>query len=164
MRGGALDPNRDVRARGIEIVTRWNVLEAQLANILNNRRTFPKEPKLNDVSVVGILVKRWAKLRPQDSDNVDFNTAVSALGLSAEHQRLLKSAGATDLRSIARALEAAQTVENYNAKIQTGEKRDRKTKSIAEPITFAISAAKAHEMRHAISDALAKSLEPKNKE
>jgi hypothetical protein len=164
VRGGALDPNRDVRARGIEIVTRWNVLEAQLANILNNRRTFPKEPKLNDMSVVGVLVERWAKLRPQDSDNVDFNTAVSALGLSAAHRRLLKSAGATDLRSIARALEAAPTVENYNAKIQTREESDRTTKSIAEPIAFAISAAKAHEMRRAISVALAKSLETKSKE
>jgi hypothetical protein len=164
VRGGALDPNRDVRARGIEIVTRWNMLEAQLANILNNRRTFPKKPKLNDVSVVGALVERWAKLQPQDSDNLDFNTAVSALGLSAEHRRLLKSAGATDLRSIARALKAAPTVENYNAQIQTREKRDRKTKSLAEPIAFAISAAKADEMRRAISDALGKSLETKSKE
>jgi hypothetical protein len=76
----------------------------------------------------------------------------------------LKSAGATDLRSIARALKAAPTVENYNAKIQAREKGDLETKSIAEPIAFAISAAKAHEMRRAIGNALAKSLETKNKE
>ena len=165
VRHGGLDPNRDVRARGIEIVTRWNALEAQLANILNNRRTFPKKgPKLNDVSVVGVLVERWAKLETKDPDNVDFNTAVSALGLSTEHRRLLKSAGATDLRSIARALQAASTIESYNANIQTRQKRDRKRETIAKPISFTISAAKADEMRRAISDALAKSLEVKSKE
>jgi hypothetical protein len=160
VRGGALDPNRDVRARGIEIVTRQNALEAQLANILNNRRTFPQRGgKLNDMSVVGVLLERWAKLQPQDPDNVDFNAAVSALGLSAEHRRLLKSAGATDLRSIARALQAAPTIENYNAKIQTRQKRDQKTKAAANPLSFPISVAKADEMRRAISATLAKSLE-----
>jgi len=165
VRGGALDPNRDVRARGIEIVTRWNALEAQLANILNNRRTFPKKrPKLNDISVVGVLVERWAKLQPQDPDNVDFNTAVSVIGLSAEHRRLLKSAGATDLRSIARALQTAPTIESYNANLQTRQKRDRKAKAVAKPISFAISATKADEMRRAISAALAKSLEAKSEE
>jgi len=162
VRGGALDPNRDVRARGIEIVTRWNALEGQLANILNNRRTFPKKGlKLNDMSVVDVLVERWAKLRPQDPDNVDFNTAVSALGLSAEHRRLLRSARATDLRSIARGLQAAPMIESYNANIQTRQKRDRKARAVANPLSFAISAAKADEMRRAISAALAKSLETK---
>jgi hypothetical protein len=163
VRNGALEPNRDVRARGIEIVTRWNALESQLATILNNRRTFPKKrPKLSDISVVGVLVERWAKLQPQDPDNVDFNTAVSTLGLSAEHRRLLKSAGATDLRSIARALQAVPTIESYNANIQKRQKRDRKARVVAKPISFAISAAKADEMRRAISAALAKSLETKS--
>jgi hypothetical protein len=163
VRGGALDPNRDVRARGIEIVTRWNTLESQLANILNNRRTFPKKgPKLSDISVVNVLVERWAKLQPQDPDNLDFKTAVSVLDLSAEHRRLLKSTGATDLRSIARALQAVPTIESYNANIQKRQKRDRKAKLVAKPITFGISAAKADEMRRAISGALAKSLETKS--
>jgi hypothetical protein len=82
--------------------------------------------------------------------------------LSAEHRRLLKSAGATDLRSIARALQAAPTIESYNATIQMRQKRDRKAKAVAKPISFAISAAKADEMRRAISGALAKSLETKS--
>lgn len=163
VRSGAFDPNRDVRARGIEIVTRWNALEAQLANILNNRRLVPKKgSKLSDISVVGVLVERWAKLQPQDSENLDFNTAVSALGLSAELRRLLKSAGATDLRSIASALLAAPTIESYNANIQTRQKRDRKAKAVAKPISFAISATKADEMRRAISAALAKNLGTKS--
>lgn len=165
VRGGTLDPNRDVRARGIEVVTRWNALEAQLATILNNRRTFPKKgTKLSDLSVVGVLVERWARLQPQDSDNVDFNTAVSALGLGAEHRKLLKSAGATDLRSIARALQAAPVIESYNARLRIREKGERKGKAIAKPITFPISAAKADEMRRLIGDALAKSLKAKNEE
>jgi len=111
---------------------------------------------------VGVLVERWAKLQPQDPDNVDFNTAVSALGLSAEHRRVLKSAGATDLRSIARALQAAPTIESYNANIQKRQTRDRKAKAVAKPISFPISTAKAEEIRRAISAALAKSLEAKS--
>jgi hypothetical protein len=163
VRGGALDPNRDVRARGIEIVTRWNALEAQLANILNNRRTLPRKgAKLSDISVVGVLVERWAKLQPQDPDNVGFNTAVSGLRLTGEHRRLLRSAGATDLRSIARALQAAPMIENYNANLQKWQRRDRKTKAVAKPLSFPISAAKAEEIRHSISVALAKSLETKS--
>jgi hypothetical protein len=130
---------------------------------LNNRRLVSKKgSKLSDISVVGVLVERWAKLHPQDSENLDFNTAVSALGLSAELRRLLKSAGATDLRSIARALLAAPTIESYNANIQTRQKRDRKAKAVAKAISFAISATKADEMRRAISAALAKNLETKS--
>jgi len=54
------------------------------------------------------------------------------------------------------------TIESYNANIQKRQKRDRKAKMVAKPITFALSAAKADEMRHAISTALAKSLETKS--
>jgi hypothetical protein len=162
VRNGALDQTRDVRARAIETITRWNALERQLATILNNRRVFPKTkpPKLNDPRVVGVLVERWAKLEPQDTRNLDFNAAVAALGLSAEHRRLLKSAGATDLRSIARALNSAPKVERYNADFERRQKLDRKRKSSGKPISFAISSAKSEEMRRAIGDAMAKSLAP----
>jgi hypothetical protein len=166
VRGGTLEPNEDARARGVEIVTRWNVLEQQLANILNNRRTFPKKSKLNDLSVVNVLVERWAKLDPQDPDNLNFNAAVSALGMNAEHRRLLKSAGATDVRSIARALLAAPKVESYNANVQQRQKGARKSKSASaasKAISFPISAAKADEMRRAIAAAMAKSLEANSK-
>jgi hypothetical protein len=163
VRGGALDPNRDVRARGIEIVTRWNTLEAQLANILNNRRSFPtKGLTLHDRSVVSVLIERWAKMQPQDPDNVDFDTAVTVLGLPDEDRRLLKSAGTTDLRSIARALQAAPALESYNANVQTRQKGDRKAKAAADSTSFALSAAKANEMKRAIGDALAKSLDTKS--
>ena len=43
VRGGALDPNRDVRARGIEIVTRWNALEQQLGQHLEQSPNVPDE-------------------------------------------------------------------------------------------------------------------------
>jgi hypothetical protein len=168
VRSGTLEPNEDVRARGVEVVTRWNALEQQLANILNNRRTFPKDLKLNDLSVVNVFVERWAKLDPQDPDNLNFDAAVSALGLNAEHGRLLKSAGATDLRLIARSLLAAPNIESYNSNVKpppvkSRPKGARKSKSASassaalEPISFPISAAKADEMRQAISAAMGKS-------
>jgi len=59
-------------------------------------------------------------------------------------------------------LQAVPTIESYNANIQKRQKRDRKAKLVAKPITFGISAAKADEMRRAISGALAKSLETKS--
>lgn len=167
VRGGAIDPNRDVRARGIEIVTRWNALEAQLANLLNNRRTFPKNPKLNDASVVDVFVERWTKLDARDPDNLTLAAAASALGLSAEHRRLLQAAGATDLRSIARVLLAAPKIESYNATVQPPTKGARKSKasasSTSRTISFPVSAAKADEMLRAIGNAMAKSLEASGK-
>ena len=136
VRGGTLEPNEDVRARGVEIVTRWNALERQLANILNNRRTFPKKSKLNDVELWSMswsnAGRNWIR---DDPDNLNFNTAVSALGLSAEHRRLLKSAGATDLRSIAGALLAAPKVESYNANVQPRKKGARKSKAASAAST-----------------------------
>jgi hypothetical protein len=53
-------------------------------------------------------------------------------------------------------------IENYNANLQKRQRRDRKTKAVAKPLSFPISAAKAEEIRHSISAALAKSLETKS--
>jgi len=157
----AADPTRDARARALETVTRWNALELQLATLLNNRRTFPKpKPPTGDPRVVGVLVERWAKLEPQDPRNLDFNAAVSALGLSAEHRRMLKSAGATDLRTIARALQAAPKVARYNAEFDRRQKFDRKRKPTGKPISFAVSSTKGEEMQRAIGDAITKSFAP----
>ena len=57
--------------------------------------------------MVGVLIERWARLEPQDPRNLDFNAAVTALGLNAEQRRMLKSARATDLRTIAQGLKSA---------------------------------------------------------
>jgi hypothetical protein len=159
VRGGTLDPTRDIRARAVETITRWNALERQLATILNNRRVFPKTPpKLSDPRVVGVLIERWARLEPQDPRNLDFNAAAAALGLNAEQRRMLKSARATDLRTIAQALKSAPKAERYNTDFERRQKLDRKRKSSGKPISFPISSAKSEEMRRAISDAMAKSL------
>ncbi len=159
VRAGVLDQTRDVRTRAVEAVTRWNALEQQLATILNNRRAFPRTPpKLSDVSVVNVLIERWAKLPPGDPNNLDFNAAASALGLSAEHKRFLKSAGATDLASIARALLSAPRIESYNAEFDRRQKADRKRKPNGKPLSFSVNAAKADEMRRAIGDAMTKAL------
>jgi hypothetical protein len=160
VRDVALERTRDARSRAVETITRWNLLERQLATILNNRRVFPKTkpPKFNDSRVVGVLVERWARLDPQDERNLDFNAAVTALRLSAEHRRILKSAGATDLRSIARILKSVPKVEHYNAELQRRQKLDPKRKSSAKGLAFAISSGKSKEMLRAIGDAMAKSL------
>jgi hypothetical protein len=162
---GALDPARDVRARGIEIVTRWNALEQQLANILNNRRTFPtKGPAVREPRLADLLLERLVTLEPHDPGNLDFTAAASALGLNAEHRRLLKAAGATDLRSIARALQCAGKVETYNTAFARRQKAARKRKTSAEPIRFPLSAAAAAEMRGLVGELVAKSLDANRRE
>jgi hypothetical protein len=158
VRNGALDQTRDVRAKGIEVVTRWNALEQQLATLLNNQRTFPT-PRPDDPRLVDVLIDRWSTLAPADPENLDVSTAAAALGLSAEHKRLLKAAGAPDLRSIAHALRSAATIEAYNASLQRRTKVDKGVKSIATTVAPGLSAAQAGEMRSAIGKAIAKRLE-----
>jgi hypothetical protein len=157
VKSGALDPNRDVRAQGIEVVTRWKVLEQQLATLLDNQRTFPP-PRPDDPRLVQVLVDRWSKLAPNDPHNLDLNAAAAALGLSADHKRLLKAAGAADLRSIAQSLQTAATVEAYNTGLQQRKKADKSIKSLATPIESSLTAAQADDIRNAIGKAVAKSL------
>jgi len=156
VRDGALDATRDVRAKGIEVVTRWNALELQLSNLLNNRRVFPKA-RPDDPRLVAVVLDRWLRLSAGDPENLDLNAAATMFGLNAEHKRLLKAVGAVDLRSIAGALQAAPRVESYNAAFNLRPKAER-AKSIAVAIEGGLSAAKADEMRRAIGAAIAKIL------
>ncbi len=156
---GALATARSVRERAVATITRWNALERQLATFLSNRRTFPKKPtKFNDPRVIRVLIDRLAKLDPEDSRNLDFNSAVTALGLNAEQKRILKSAGATDLRSIASALKSASVIERYNEDAGRLKKLDSKRKSPIQPVAFPISAATSDGMRRAIGETFAKNL------
>jgi len=155
----ALSAARTVRARAVETVTRWNAMERQLFTQLANGRTFSaKATSFNDPRVVRVLIDRLAKLEKDDAGNLDFTAAVKALGLSAEHRRMLKSAGAGDLRSIARALQSVPTVERYNDDIARSKKLDRKQKPRREPIAFPISAATRDEIVSRIGEALAGAL------
>jgi len=157
VKSGALDANRDVRAQGIEVVTRWKALEQQLGTLLDNQRSFPP-PRPDDPRLVEVLVARWSKLAANGPDNLDVNAAAAALGLTAEHKKVLKAAGATDLRSLAHALRAAPTIESYNTGIQLRKKADKTLKSLATPIAAGLSAAQSDEIRGAMAKALAKSL------
>lgn len=164
VRDSTLDSARDVRARGVEVVTRWNALDAQLANLLNHRRDFSATgSKLNDLDVVNVFVDRWATLSPADPDNIDLDTAVSALGLSADHRKMLKAAGATDLRSIARTLQAAPAAERYNERVKAMPKPDRKSKGGVAAASVGMTGAQADDIRRAIGEALGRSLEAASK-
>jgi hypothetical protein len=150
VRDGALDATRDVRAKGIEVVTRWNALERQLATILDNRRAFP--PPKPDRRVADVLIERWAKLAPRDPDNLALEAAAASLGLSDEHVRLLKSAGAADLRSAAHALRSATPAERYNAALEHRTPSGAAAaKPLATAVTSTLSSAQADEIRMAIA-------------
>ena len=158
VKNGALDPNRDVRAQGIEVVTRWNALEQQLGTILNNKRTFAT-PEPDDPRLVNVLVDRWSKLAANDPDNLDVNAAAAALGLNAEHKRLLKAASATDLRFD----RARVAVGGDNRGLQHGRPAPEEGRQIVEvardtdrvqPLCRTVN-----EIRRAVGKAIAKSLE-----
>ncbi len=157
VKNGALDPNRDVRAQGIEVVTRWKALEQQLGTLLDNQRTFPP-PRPDDPRLGNVLIDGWSKLAANDPENLDIDAAAAALGLSADHKRQLKAAGATDLRSIAQALQSAATIEAYNTGVQL-RKKEKTAKSLATPVAFSLSAAQADDIRDAVAKAVAKSLQ-----
>jgi hypothetical protein len=146
---------RGVKAQALETVTRWNALEQRLATVLaNNRSRFRAEPgKFNDPRVVGVLIDRWAKLAADDPLNLDFNAAANALKLSDVHRRALKSAGATDLQSMARALKAAQVIERYNQHLAQRPREARADRTaLATPIEFPLPAKLAAEIVKAIGD------------
>jgi len=109
----------NVRDRAVETVTRWNALDQQLGTLLSQQQTLPEEPvKASDPRVLKVLLDRWSKLSAEDERNFGFDRAADLLGLSAAQRRRLKAAGATDLRTIAKALKVAPEIRGYNARIR----------------------------------------------
>jgi hypothetical protein len=158
VKGVSVDPAVSVRARAIETVTRWNALEGQLANILSNRRTFPKDKGgFNDPRVVGVLIDLWSKIPADDPRNLSFDDAAKALGLTAEQRRILKRAGATDLRSIARILQSAPRIADYNDTIARLQKIRRKQKLPLKSMAFPVSRENHSKLLDAIGTRFAKS-------
>jgi len=150
---------KSIKARALDTVMRWNALERQLATLLrNSRRKFPaKGGKLNDPRIVNVLIERWAKLDPDDPRNLDFETAIDTLKLNGKQQRLLKAAGVTDLKSLARALKAAPIVERYNADLARKQQELKQAKAAplqAATIKFSISQKDAGLIRKIIGDRL----------
>ena len=155
----ALDSRRrTVRERAVETVARWNALEQQLAGLLDRPAALPDEPvSLRDPALRRVVLDRLAKLRPGDSRNLPFDEAAEFLGLSAEHRKRLEKAGATDLRSIARALKAVPTIERHNADARRlGDVPERRRGGVAppEPLDLDLSAAESAEIDAAIATGL----------
>jgi hypothetical protein len=152
----------DVRRRGYEVVTRWNLLEQRLAVLLSNRRRVRKrDVALDDGRLVDVLVEAWAKLPPDDPRNLGFDAAADALGLGAAQRRGLKAAGATDLRTIAQALESAPALARHNervAELRRTQKAERGGPPLPEPVKGALADAGA--VRRAIARGLERGAKP----
>jgi hypothetical protein len=111
--------NASTRARAMETVTRWNVLDRQVMNLLTNQRSLPEIPlRANDPRVLGVLIDRWAKLGADDERNLGFEQAAAVLQLDYKHRRLLKAVGANDLARIAKALQVAPGIDRYNNEVR----------------------------------------------
>src|SRR5262249_36614590 len=112
------------RSKYAHTVMKWNELARQFANQLPRLATMrdaniePGDPK-----VVQIFLNRWEKLSSDDVRNVPLTAAVSMFGLTDEQKRLLISAGAEDLRGLARAINAAPRIERQNARIEALSRR-----------------------------------------
>ena len=151
--------NGSTRTRALETITRWNAIERQLATLLANGSKLPETPLVaNDPRVLGVLVDTWRKLPADDPRNVDFDKAAAMLKLSDAQRRLLKSAGASNLASIAAVLHAAPEVERHNAEVERLRTlyRARKVKGTPpDPLKFAVSAKDGEAILGAIGTAVA---------
>ncbi len=131
------------RTQALETTTRWNAIERQVTMLLTNGSKLPEVPLVaNDPKVLGVLVDVWRKLPPEDPRNVDFDKAAALLRLPEAQRRLLKSAGATNLASIATVLHVAPEVERQNAEVERIRRifRNRKIEGPPpEPLKFAVS-------------------------
>jgi hypothetical protein len=155
----AISARSSTKARALQTVTRWNALERQLAALLGNHRgKFPAKPgRLNDPRIVNVLVDRWAKLRPSDPRNLEFTAAMNMLKLSEAHRRALKAAGVADLKSMARALNAAPVIERYNDDLSHRQKDPTPARAVAAaaaPIKFPLSQKLADDIRKVIGTTL----------
>jgi hypothetical protein len=148
----------DVREQAYETITRWNLLESRLATLLANGRNLrTKRFRLDDSDVLDMLINAWEKLPPGDSRNLSFDDAIDALHLAAKHRRLLKAAGATDLRTIAGAIKSAAGIAEYRERLAAFRGPDTDERfDIADPdvIRTALSPQNAEEMRRAIGTGL----------
>lgn len=150
----------NVRARAFEVATRWTALEQQVTSLLDQRRALPSRPVgVDDPAVRRVLLDRWAKLPRGDERNLGFDKAAHLLELSAAHRRRLKKVGATDLRTIARALKAAPEIERHNAEARRlGEAlraRDKEA-TLPDELEFPLSAKESAAIERAIGARLAR--------
>ena len=153
------DVRADVRTRAYEVITRWNLLEQSLAVLLSNRADDAgREPlRMDDPDLVNVMIDTWSRLPASDPRNLDFDAASKALHLADKHRRLLKAAGATDLRSIAAAIRSAASIARYVERLSQlpAEDRDEVGKHASPDVARgALSVAQADELRRAIGAGL----------
>jgi len=157
----------DVRERAYEAVTRWNLLEQGLATLLSNRadEAISEPLRMEDPDLVNVMIETWSRFLVSDSRNLGFDAATKALHLTEKHRRLLKAAGATDLRSIAtvirNAASIARQVEQASL-LAAGEKDDAALQALPDLARGALSVAQADELRRAIGAGLQSEM-PKDK-
>lgn len=147
------------RARALETITRWNAIERQVTNLLANGRSLGETVlKVGDPGVLGVLLDTWRKLPADDSRNLDFEKAAAMLQLGDAQRRLLKSAGASNLGTIAAALQAAPEIERQNAEVERVRAlfRTRKIEgTLPDTLKFAVSAKDSAAIVDAIGAGLA---------
>jgi hypothetical protein len=85
------------------------------------------------------------------------STTRRKLRLTAEQRRILKRAGATDLRSIARILQSAPRIADYNDTIARLQKIRRKQKLPLKSMAFPVSRENHSKLLDAIGTRFAKS-------
>ncbi|HSA73832.1 MAG TPA: hypothetical protein VLD84_07755 [Nitrososphaeraceae archaeon] len=141
------------RERSTEAITRWNLLENRLAIVLANQREKQEEFRLDDRDVVTFMMDRFAKLSTTDSNNIPFENALKLLGLNDRQRAKLKTAGATDLRSIALAIKRASDIERYNSDLASLI-NTAVTRLSIKPIKYSISSKDAVDMSKAIGKSL----------
>lgn len=140
----------NVRDRAVETVTRWNALEQQLGTLLSQQKTLPEERITpGDPHVVKVLIDRWSKLSADDERNFGFDRAADLLGLDDAQRRRLKASGATDLRSIARALKVAPEIRRHNTNVRRLGKAVEEEKDVAAAETLSVLADKDVDQIHA---------------
>jgi hypothetical protein len=107
-----------VKDRAYEAFTRWNLLDGRLSTLLSNRRTFQQRKlSFGDDALVDLAFERWARMLANDPQNLALDDAAKALGLSDAQRKMLKAAGATDLRTIGQLARTAPEIERYNERL-----------------------------------------------
>ena len=155
-----LSASASARSRAIETATHWNAIEKQLATVLANRIELPQKAlAVDDPKVLGVLVDIWSKLSPDDERNLGFEQAAAVLDLDDAERRLLKSAGATDLKGIAAALKAAPELERHDAEVERLRQIFKNRKVGGTPpdlVKFVISSKAGQDITKAIGSGLSK--------
>jgi hypothetical protein len=149
-----------VKDRAYEAFTRWNLLDGRLSTLLSNRRTFvQRKLSFGDAALVDLTFERWARMLSSDPQNLAFDDAAKALGLSDAQRKMLKAAGATDLRTIGQLVRAAPEIEQYNerlAQLRPLYKADKVKATLPDAIPVRLSTRDVDSLRKTIAATFAK--------